>query len=90
MKASARHATTAIAALGSVLLLAACATTAPAAKPPVAATAKDHDCLSRTASRIPASTGPCQSYSADDISKTGASTPGDALRLMSPSLTINH
>jgi uncharacterized lipoprotein YajG len=90
MNTSVGHATRAIASLSAVLLLAACATTTPAAKPPVAATVKDQNCLNRTASRIPAVTGPCQSYSADDISKTGASTAGGALRLLSPSLSVNH
>jgi len=90
MKTSAVHPARAIASLSAVLLLAACAATTPAAKPPLAATAKDQNCLTRTASRIPAANGPCQSYSADDISKTGASTSGDALRLLSPSLSINH
>ncbi len=90
MKTSAGHPTLAIAFSSAALLLAACATTTPAAQPPVAETAKDQNCLTRTASRIPAVNGPCQSYSADDISKTGASTSGDALRLLSPSLSINH
>jgi hypothetical protein len=90
VKSSPGHPTIAIACSSAALLLAACANTTPVAKPPVAATARDQNCLNRTASRIPSVTGACQTYNADDISKTGASTSGDALRVLSPSLNINH
>jgi hypothetical protein len=83
-----------VACLNAALLLAACATTTPAAKPPLAATADNSACMTPTASRIPAAKGSCSGtghiYTADDVNRTGATTAGDALRLLSPSLTISH
>ncbi len=86
--------TMALASLSAALLLAACATTTQAAKPPLAATADNSACMTPTASRIPAAKGSCSGtghiYTADDVNRTGATTAGDALRLLSPSLTITH
>jgi hypothetical protein len=51
-------------------------------------------CVTQTASRIPRDADDCdgfgRSYSSADISRTGASTAGGALRLLDPSLTIVH
>jgi hypothetical protein len=91
---TAHRATTALAAAAGALLLGACATTPPGAKPATVATTEDPWCLTSTGSRIPAVKGYCtgigQSYSSTDISSTGATSAADALRLLSPSLTISH
>lgn len=56
--------------------------------PPVAATRVG--CLP-TGSRIPgACTGPGHSYSQTDIANTGETTVAGALRLLDPTLTVNH
>jgi len=63
------------------------------AKPekPTAAAAKP-SCLTQTRSRISAK-GKCRatgrSYTSDDMMRTGATTVGDALRLLDPSITVH-
>jgi hypothetical protein len=77
---------------GLAVALAACASTPPqptqtaAAKAPVG-------CVPDTATRIPSSdpktcAGFGHSWNQDDISRTGQATPGGALRLLDPTLTV--
>jgi hypothetical protein len=76
----------------AVLILAACATPAPTVKPTMAQT--DPTCLTSTGSRIPVTGKNCsaigRSYSQDDLARTGASTVAGGLRVLDPSLTIQH
>jgi hypothetical protein len=79
------RATTAIA---SALILVACAATPPAA------VAQNPACLTQTGSRIADNKTNCsavgRSYSSEDIDRTGATTAGEALQLMDPSITVHH
>lgn len=74
------------------LTLAACATTPPA---PAKATAKalPPGCVGNTATRIPTKGDQCagfgSTYTQDDLYRTGATTPAEALRLLDPALTIH-
>jgi hypothetical protein len=84
-----------VAAFGSALVLAACATTATHVARKAAASdaaAQNPACLSQTGSRIPGAT--CseigRSYSSEDINRTGSTTPGEALRLLDPSITVHR
>ena len=73
------------------LSLAACATTAPS---PATTTAKavPLGCVSTTATRIPAKDDQCagfgSTYTQDDLYRTGQTTPGQALRMLDPALTV--
>ena len=75
------------------LALAACASTPPAKAPAVAAATAPTGCVPQTASRIPVSSSECagfgRTYTQDDIQRTGAVDPGQALRLLDPALTIH-
>jgi hypothetical protein len=77
-------------ALAAGLLLIGC-TTATVKPQPAAAARNDRGCV--TGSRIPSSE-PCASfgraYSDTDIQNTGATTVGDALRLLDPSITVSR
>jgi hypothetical protein len=78
------------AAIAAGLLLVGCATAT--VKPQPAASARnDRGCV--TGSRIPSSE-PCaafsRAYSDKDIQTTGATTAGDALRLLDPSITVSR
>jgi hypothetical protein len=84
-------------AIASVLILTACAAIHPDARPSAAASApiaQNRDCVSQTASRIPAKDSDCsafgRSYSSEDIARTGATTADQALRLMDPSITVHR
>lgn len=84
-------------AMASVLILAACAATTGDVKPKAGvsgAAAQTPACLSQTGSRIPGNAANCsafgRSYSNDDISRTGATTAGEALPLLDPSITVHH
>jgi hypothetical protein len=75
--------------------LAGCAATAGHAKPGAetsAAVRTDPTCLTATGNS--AAGGACRaygrSYSHDDIALTGATTAGDALRLLDPSITVRR
>ncbi len=79
-----------LAAIAVVLLLVGC--TAPSVKPQGAVVAGDERaCV--TGTRI-SSTEPCASsgrvYTHKDIQNTGATTTGDALRLLDPSVTVSR
>jgi len=83
--------------IAGALILAACAATGADTKPKTAdsrAAAQDSTCLTETGSRIAADGTNCvangHSYSSDDISRTGATSAGEALRLLDPSVTIQH
>jgi hypothetical protein len=80
-------------AAAAVLSLAGCASTS-GTKPTAAVTEQNPNCLTSTASRIPVSSPDCsafgRSYSQEDIGRTGATTPGGALRLLDPSLTVHQ
>jgi len=61
----------------------------------VATPVDPHQCLRETGSRIPPKDGACinapgQVYDKREIDSTGAVTAGDALRNLSPSLTVGH
>jgi hypothetical protein len=79
------------------LLLAACATT-PSAPPTAAAQIAKQmppvGCVASTGTTLPAKptscTGPGNTYSFDDLQRTGATTIPGALRQLDPSLTISH
>ncbi len=57
------------------------------------AAAPNPSCLTQTGSRISAK-GKCRgtgrSYTNDDMKRTGATTVGEALPLMDPSITVHH
>ena len=79
-----------LAAIAAGLLLVGC-TTASVKPQPAAAARNDRGCV--TGSRIPSSE-PCaaygRAYSDKDIQTTGATTTGDALRLLDPSITVSR
>jgi hypothetical protein len=84
-------------AMISLLILAACAATTADVKPKAeapGAVAQNPACLTQTGSRIAGNKTNCsavgRSYSSEDIDRTGATTAGDALQLMDPSVTIHH
>jgi hypothetical protein len=79
------------------LLLAACATTPRAPPTPGAQTAKQAQppgCVASTGTMLPTQstscTGPGNTYSLDQMKRTGATTTSDALRLLDPAVTITH
>jgi hypothetical protein len=83
--------------LGTVTagLLAACAATPPASDKAIAdrtaATAPRSDCLT-TGTRIPLKDGECANvagrvYSQDDLERTGAMNPAEALRRLDPAFS---
>jgi hypothetical protein len=87
----------AISAIASIVIIAACAATAPKVKSTAAgvgAAARNPACLTQTGSRIAVNGANCSeiglSISSDDVSRNGATTAGDALRFNDPSITINH
>ena len=73
-------------------VLSACAAT-PQPKPAAAAFVPPPGCVASTATRIPNSPSECagfgSTYTHQDIERTGEPTPGAALRLLDPSLTIH-
>jgi len=79
-----------LAAIAAGLLLVGC-TTATVKPQPAAAARNDRGCV--TGSRIPSSE-PCaafgHAYSDKDIQTTGATTAGDALRLLDPTITVSR
>lgn len=90
------RATSAICAL---IILSACAATSANTKPKTAAAeGQNSDCVTQTASRIAAmnsgNRANCsasgRSYSRTDIDRTGATTAGEALRLLDPSITVRQ
>lgn len=81
---------------GLALLLAACATS-PGARPTpaqAATRAQPPGCVASTGTMMPtrpdSCTGPGNTYSLDQMKRTGATTTPDALRLLDPSVTIAH
>ncbi len=74
--------------MASMLILAGCAT---GGSPAVA---HNSACLKQTGSRIAANGKDCsaigQSYTSEDLKRTGATQLGDALRLLDPIITVNH
>jgi hypothetical protein len=80
-------------AAAAVLTLAGCASTS-APKPTATVADQNPDCLTGTASRIPATSPNCiasgRSYSSEDIRRTGATSVGGAMRLLDPSVTVQH
>jgi hypothetical protein len=84
-------------AIAAVLVLTACAANTTGVKPNPAATAalvQNPACPPQSSSRIAASPANCagfdHSYSSDDITRTGATTTGDALRLLDPAITVHR
>ena len=83
--------------VAGILILAACAARTADVKPRAetsAAVAPNPACLTQTGSRIPGNDAHCsaigRSYSNEDIDRTGATTAGEALRLLDPALTVHH
>ena len=79
-----------LAAIAAGLLLVGC-TTATVKPQPAAAARNDRGCV--TGTRIPSSepcTSPGRAYSDTEIQNTGATTAGDALRLLDPSITVSR
>lgn len=83
--------------IATVLILTACAAATTDVKPKAAApgaVAQNPACLSQTGSRIAGNDANCsaigRSYSSDDISRTGSTTAGEALRLLDPSITVHR
>ena len=68
-----------------LVLLAACATTAQNH----ATTATNTSCLS-TGSRIPGDCAAGRSYSEDELRQTGQVDAAPALRMLDPSITVQH
>jgi hypothetical protein len=72
--------------IASALALAACAATTANVQNPA--------CLTQTGGRIAVTGTHCsaygRSYTSDDISRTGATTAGEALRLLDPAITVHR
>jgi hypothetical protein len=86
-----------ISAIVSILILAACAVTAPNVKPTAAgvgAAARNPACLDQAGSQIAVNGASCStivlSISSDDVIRNGATTAGEAIRFNVPFATINH
>jgi len=84
------------AGIAAALMFAGSAALADDAKPKPekpAAAAQNPNCFTQTGSRISAK-GKCRgtgrSYTNDDIRRTGATTVGEALPLLDPSITVHH
>jgi hypothetical protein len=73
-----------------------CAVTPHESKPAInapQAAVTDPTCLDGTGTRLPAKSAQCstgRSYSHDDITRTGATNPGEALQLLDPSVTVQR
>jgi len=83
-------------AIAAVLALTACAAS-NGVKPDPAATAalaQNPACAPQGSSRTAANPANCtgfdRPYSSDDIARTGATTTGDALRLLDPAITVHR
>jgi len=79
-----------------VLPLAACTTRSATREPPTSASlasARRAGCVPDTASRIPVREADCarfgRTYTQEDILRTGAADPAQALRLLDPALTVH-
>jgi hypothetical protein len=84
-----------LSAIASMLMLAACAATAP--KPTAAgveAPVRNRACLTQTGSLMAVDRTNCSaiglSISSDDVRRYGVTTAAEALRFSVPSITINH
>jgi hypothetical protein len=78
-------------------IVAGCATSAVNPKPKAGqstAGANDLACPTGAGSRIPVSEGSCavygRTFTNDDLVRTGATTAGDALALLDPSITVHR
>lgn len=79
-------------AAAAVLTLAGCASTS-GTTPSAAVADQNFDCRPSTATRMPVSpncAAVVRSYSSEEISRTGAPSPQQALPLLDPSVTIHH
>jgi len=79
-----------------VLPLAACTTPSATREPPKSAwlaLARTPGCVPDRATRIPVKEADCagsgRTYTPEDILRTGAADPGQALRLLDPALTVH-
>jgi hypothetical protein len=79
-------------AAAAVLTLAGCASTS-GTKPTAAVTGPNPDCRTSTAGLRPVTTPNCagvgRSYSSEDINRNGATSLGDAMRQLDPSITVH-
>lgn len=79
----------------SGLVLFGCAATSQNVPPkPAASAATNPNCLTDTGSRIPSGKSGCRgfgnSYSHDDIDRTGKTSAADALATLDPSVTVHR
>jgi hypothetical protein len=78
----------------SLVLIASIAMSAEAPPQAPKPAARPHLCATQADSRLPASDRKCpefgHSWSSQDIQHTGATTVGDALRLLDPTLTVHQ
>ena len=88
---------TRIAGLVIAATLCGCASTggSSAAKPATStALSRDPTCLKDTGSRIAPAPSMCRgvgnSYTSEDIDRTGSTSAADALKLLDPSVTVHH
>ena len=84
-------------AIAAGLLLAACTAGNTSLKPNSAASqplVQNRACPNQTASLIPRSAASCsafgRTYSSDEIFRTGATTPGQALQLLDPTVMVHQ
>ena len=82
-----------IGVIATMLVIAACAATSPNVNPPAAVASQNPACLKQTGSRILADDAGCKgvgnSYSSDDIDRTGAATVSQALRTLDLAVSLN-
>jgi hypothetical protein len=80
--------------IASFLVVTGCATDSKRTAASPSDVTRNSACLTQTGNRIAAKDSNCtefgRSYSSDDVSRTGATTAGEALRLMDPSVTVHH
>jgi hypothetical protein len=77
----------------AVVLLGACATSAPTQPAQTAAKAPPAGCVGNSATRLPVNDTACagfgQSYSQQDLQRTGQPLVGPALQMLDPALTVH-
>ena len=83
-----------VAALCAAFALGGCATNATHSVSGGPAQAKNFNCPTTTASRIPSNDKSCtafgRSYSSEDLDQTGKTSAAEALQQLDPSITATH
>jgi hypothetical protein len=84
----------ALSSIAAALALGACASTSGNVPTKPVAASQPAGCVSDTGSRIPGPPGNCagfgNTYTQEDMNRTGKTTVGGALSLLDPTVTINH